>query len=202
MLRCLLLTASLLVLATGCQAPAPAVNAAATAPAVAVKKEGAVAQAKKKAITHRYSPFVLNIQGSPFDKVSFKDVGVHLEDAEEAQALYEAIAESLAVELGQQQQMSLQAEVAYEEAITDPANHLSCGASHLYVDVWRAEAPSRWGYSLWSGCGDEDNFAWREIHLTKEVNVEDTLEHVLPLTRGIVESWAKAAAKNCYQKTC
>jgi hypothetical protein len=152
---------------------------------------------------YRYSPFVLKVnQGSVFKKISFKDVGFKLkEEEDEARMVYELVAESLAQELASEERLKLAAEVAYDEAILDPNNHVACGSEHLYVDVWHSQRPERWGYSLWSGCGEEDNFAWREIKVEGAM-VSDPLEAVKPLTRGIVESLATASTKGCYQKSC
>ena len=85
--------------------------------------------------------------------------------------------------------------------ILDPSNHLACGSDHLYVDVWQSDAPKRWGYSLWSGCGEDDNFAWKEI--SYEPSVAGDLSHdVKPLAQSIVASIREANARGCYQKTC
>jgi hypothetical protein len=183
------------------QAPVVAVAAAGVmAPKTLVGvPAGVVAEAPK----YRYSPFVLKVgQGSVFKKISFKDVGYKLkEEEDEARQVYELIAESLAQELASEARLGLAAEVAYDEAILDPNNHVACGSEHLYVDMWHSQTPERWGYSLWSGCGEDDNFAWREIKV-EGGEAGDPLELVKPLTRGIVESLATASTKGCYQKSC
>lgn len=175
------------------------------APAAAARgsasKEVAAKEAKKKPSFH-YSPFVLKVssQESVFKTISFKDVGVHgLADAER-DVLYETIAESLAYKLSQAQDLSMTSRVVYDEEILDPNNHLACGSHHLYVDIWRS-SKTRWGYSLWSGCGEDDNFEWKELSVD-EVEVGDLVEEVNPLTKGIVESLRAANARGCYQKTC
>lgn len=180
---------------------APA-QSAAKAPVKAAEPV-AVAKQDVPRLTHRYSPFVIRVgQGSVFKKISFKDVGFKLKDGEdEARAVYEIIAESLAVELAGDAKLQLAAEVAYDEAILDPNNHVACGSDHLYVDLWRSTSPDRWGYSLWSGCGEEDNFAWREITI-EGASSDDPIESVKPLTRGITEALSAASARGCYQKTC
>lgn len=204
----LLLIVSCVALSAACES-SPNKPAAQPAQPVAPVAAGVVAPDLKpaepaaQAPTHRYSPFVLRVeQGSVFKKISFKDVGFKLrEDEAEARAVYEVIAESLAQELSGEVKLQLAAEVAYDEAILDPNNHVACGSDHLYVDVWRSKQPERWGYSLWSGCGEDDNFAWREIKVEGQV-AGDPIEEVRPLTRGIVEALSTAVERGCYQKTC
>ena len=160
----------------------------------------APAEVKK---SHHYSPFVLAVQSprSLFRKISFKDVGVRIDKEELREGIYETMAETLASELRVEAALSMPASVIYDEAILDPSNHLACGSDHLYVDVWQSDAPKRWGYSLWSGCGEDDNFAWKEI--SYEPSVAGDLSHdVKPLAQSIVASIREANARGCYQKTC
>ena len=194
---------------TGCEKPSNPVTQAPDGEALAVKPskaEGAVKpddaevkgekEAKPK---FRYSPFVLkvNAKDSVFKTVSFKDVGVNGIPDEERAVLYETLAESLAYGLTADQQLSMTSSVIYDKAILDPDNHLACGSDHLYVDVWRSK--QRWGYSLWSGCGEEDNFAWKEIEYTPN---PDFTSEIDPLTRDILSTLRTADSKGCYQKAC
>lgn len=153
-----------------------------------------------KRVTHRYSPFIITLEGGgQFERISFKEVGKNLQKKETHLEVYEAIAESLAMELGKEAKLSMNAQVEYDTSILDPANHVSCGAAHLYVDFWQS-APGKWGYSLWSGCGEEDNFAWHEV--ASSFVAADVVDRVQPLARGIVNSLKVATRKKCYQKTC
>ena len=148
-----------------------------------------------------YSPYVLKVNDNNtiFDTISFKDVGVNGISTEERELLYEIIAESLSTELTADHQLAMTSAVVYDEKNLDPSNHLSCGASQLYVDFWRSE--KRWGYSLWSGCGDEDNFAWKEIKYRPDPRGDLGME-ITPLTRDIITTLRQANERKCYQKTC
>ena len=149
---------------------------------------------------HRYSPFVLKIDApeSAFDTISFKDVGIKLDDSQR-EMVYETIAQALSQELASDKVLNLSSNVSYDKAILDPNNHLACGSRHLYVDVWQSRAPDRWGYSLWSGCGDDDNFDWKEISFER---TDDHMSNVAFLTRQIRTSLREATEKGCYRKTC
>jgi hypothetical protein len=147
-----------------------------------------------------YSPFVVKLEGGPFDTVSFKDVGLKRESKDPDDPLLEILSESLVYEFSQQDALDYEARVVYDPKILDVSNHLYCGANHLYIDVWHSSSPDRWGFSLWSGCSDIDNFAWIEVPDTR--SAADLTLHVEPLTAGIVNELAKAAASNCFQKTC
>lgn len=146
-----------------------------------------------------YSPWVVRVsdERARFSEISFKDVGMMSVPEAERADVYEAIAESLAVELGHDEGLSLPGEVHYSEAMSDPSNHLSCAARHVYVDLWDGTAPSRWGYSLWSGCGDEDQFAWREI-----ARPRDSDAAIASLTRSIASSLRDAVRTGCYTRQC
>lgn len=147
-----------------------------------------------------YSPFVVSLAGTHhFKQVSFKDVGLKRLAPVPNDPLLEVIAESLAIHLSESQ-LNVQAEVSYDASILDPLNHVACGGDHLYVDVWRA-GEDRLGYSLWSGCGDNDNFAWKEVS-AHFVEPKDLASLVDPLTVSITESLAKATQKSCFQKSC
>jgi hypothetical protein len=208
-LSLLSVTCLLGLLMVGCEKPSNPVTRAPDGEALAVKpseQEGAVKPADSKAKEanvakpkFRYSPFVLkvNAKDSVFKTVSFKDVGVNGVPDEERAVLYETIAESLAYGLSEDRQLSMTSSVVYDKEILDPNNHLACGSDHLYVDVWRSK--QRWGYSLWSGCGEEDNFAWKEIEYTPDADVTSEID---PLTRDILSTLRTADSKGCYQKAC
>ncbi|MEL6179101.1 MAG: hypothetical protein AAFS10_09110 [Myxococcota bacterium] len=145
---------------------------------------------------NRYSPFTLKVSSGPFEVVSFKDVGLMSHEPVESDPLLETIAESLSHKLTAQGQGS---QVNYSAAIMDPTNHCACESSHLYVDLWRTQA-SGWGYSLWSGCGEEDQFAWREV-----VGVParvDLIEQVEPLTQSILDDLSRATRRGCFRRSC
>jgi hypothetical protein len=147
-----------------------------------------------------YSPFVVKLNGADFDTVSFKDVGLDRETTDPNDPLFEVIAASFAYEISKRNSLDYEAQVIYDEEILDPGNHLYCGTNHLYVDVWKSSSPDRWGFSMWSGCGEIDNFAWKEVPDTSPS--DDPTVHVEPLTAGIVEALADAAKSNCFQKSC
>lgn len=156
--------------------------------------------AEKAPAQYHYSPFVVHLEGSPFAEVSFKDVGLARPNPTPTDPLLEAISESFAYKIREHGTFGGDSQVVYDERILDPDNHLFCGSNHLYVDVWHSQSPDRWGYSLWSGCGEGDNFAWKEVPATGDA--KDLPDQVEPLTSSIVESLAEASANNCFQKTC
>lgn len=198
------LLALMLVGLTACEVNAPIHTAApvATPAVIAVDTHVEPAAAEKKPqFKPVYSPFVLDIKDkNVFRRISFKDVGAKL-DQKHATMLYESLAEALRVELSSDPTLSMRAEVSFDKAITDPKNHLACGSDHLYIDFWRSQNPQRWGYSLWSGCGEDDNFAWKEFVYTVE-KPGVPVEEIAPLAKNIVSSIKEASAKGCYQKAC
>jgi hypothetical protein len=93
-----------------------------------------------------------------FQQVTFKDVGLASDRAERAtwiRAVTRALASSLDARL------MAHAHPAPEAA--DPRWHHACRGRHVYVDVWRSTSPDRVGFSLWRGCGADDQFAWQEV---------------------------------------
>ncbi len=147
-----------------------------------------------------YSPFVLHMSrpdGLPFGAISFKDVGMSIPEQERVLA-YETLAESLSLEL-QRRMDDVAVEVRHTVEILDPAAHLSCEGRHIYVDLWKAG--EGWGYSLWSGCGEDDEFAHEEVEPTR-VAVAGTAESFEPLTRDIVASLVDATRTGCFTKHC
>jgi hypothetical protein len=147
-----------------------------------------------------HSPFALRLDGGRFDTIAFKDVGLKRVDGEVDALLLEVIAESLAYRLAAEERLGYTANLDYDEARANPANHLHCGLHHLYVDLWQGEDPARWGYSLWSGCSERDNFAHKE--LPRPDSGDDLAEYVEPLADSIVDSLVEASQSNCFQKQC
>ena len=195
LLACLL---GFLTLTAACQVPT-AQRAAEGESAQA--EESAPADESDKADAH-YSPFGVKLaNGEHFHIISFKDVGLRRENPQPNDPLLETIAQSLAYQLQVADGMQLSPHVVYEEDLADPKEHVKCEANHLYVDVWRSHSPDRWGYSLWSGCSMEGQFAWKEVPAETDPE-EDMKKAVEPLTEGIVDSLADARQKGCFQKTC
>ena len=148
----------------------------------------------------RYSPFTVKLEEGPFEVVSFKDVGLMSEEPVASDPLLETIAESLSHKLGGD--AGLSAQVQYSTEIMDPSNHCACESSHLYVDLWRVSTPAPgWGYSLWSGCGEDDQFAWRQVEAAA-VGEGDLVELVEPLTRSIFKDLTDATARGCFRRSC
>lgn len=148
-----------------------------------------------------YSPFVLQVKSdSVFKSMSFKDVGAHLGD-KNASMIYETLAESLSMEVSSAQSLGMYAQVTYDKSNLDPANHLACGSDRIYIDFWKSQKPAKWGYSLWSGCGEDDNFAWKELPYTPSKS-KDITRDITPLAKSIVASIQEAQSKNCFQKSC
>lgn len=185
----LLLVLSLL----GCESASP--EPAAAAPPVAAAEAAAPAAPEAS-----YSPFVLHTshaEGLPFGAISFKDVGMSLPEEERIHA-YETLAEGLGLEL-QKAMEDVSVEVRHTVEILDPAAHLACEGHHIYVDLWRAG--EGWGYSLWSGCGEDDEFAHQEV-APATLAAAGTAESFEPLTRDIVASLLDATRTGCFTRNC
>jgi len=137
-----------------------------------------------------YSPFVVQVASSPFDVISFKDVGMSLPEEDRA-LTYESLAEGVALELSDERS-SL---VSYDERAASPDAHLACEGRHIYVDLWSND--ERLGYSLWSGCGEDDRFALEE--LTRPGTPERDVDE---LSRAIASSLDRAVATGCFTRRC
>lgn len=180
-----------LALSAGCDRAAPeaceASETTATDPAPAVTQSGPT-----------YSPFVVEVTGTdlPFEHITFKDVGMSVAPENRA-FVYETIAQSLSAALGAEEAMSLEARVLYSEDAADPAHHRACAGRHVYVDVWHSATSPKWGYSLWSGCGEDDQFAWREFDTASPDPAS-----VEPLTRDIVAHLGRALETGCFTRHC
>ena len=176
--------------------PAPDPHGIASARAADPTTEGAADEP-----SYSYSPFVMHLDHEelPFGAISFKDVGMSLPDDHQVFA-YEALAESLSLEL-QRGVADLSVEVRHTVEILDPAAHVACEGRHIYVDLWKAG--SGWGYSLWSGCGEDDEFAHREVASVSEAAADTgdaaTFE---PLTRDIARSLLAAVESGCFTRHC
>lgn len=139
-----------------------------------------------------YSPFVVDVPGAGhYDVISFKDVGMSLPD-DERHATYEALAESVRHALGEH------AGTRHDEGAADPSQHLSCEGRHVYVDLWHQASSDTWGYSLWSGCGEDDRFALETVERPRA----DRLAELAPLARSIAASLQRAHETSCFQRRC
>ena len=145
-----------------------------------------------------YSPFALEMSGdAPFRRISFKDVGMSLPEAERG-FVYESLAESLSSSLGRRLDAELASHVVHDPALTNPASHLACEGGHIYVDVW--SAGEGYGYSLWSGCGEDDRFAHREV--APRDTGDDRVAALLPLAEDMAAQLRSAVASGCFTRHC
>ncbi len=147
-----------------------------------------------------HSPFVVALGGGEFDTVTFKDVGLPRDGDGPDEMLLEVISESFAQQIMARSDFDYDASVAYDAEVLEPSNHLHCELDHLYIDVWQSSSPERWGYSLWSGCSERQNFAWREIPAPADDS--DLTNWVEPLTESITDTLAEASERGCFQKSC
>jgi hypothetical protein len=179
-----------LVLWTACTSPPP------PHPAHGASAPGAAATDDEAATP--YSPFTVEVAGvEAFDHISFKDVGLRPGDA----WVHEVLASGLAEELMTLAPDPVAANVSFDPAFADPAHHVACGDAHVYVDVWHSESPDRLGYSLWSGCEEDAQFAWREVPVP-EVDWEDAATTLAPLTAHIASALGDALETGCFRRTC
>ena len=154
-----------------------------------------------------YSPFVVDVDSPspaalPFHLISFKDVGMSLPDDAARQMAYESLAEALSLELAELSQelgASMSGSVRHDHGLTEPTAHLACEGRHIYVDVWRSGDAGPYGYSLWSGCGEDDRFAYNERVVA---SAEGTPSAMDPLAQEIAESLEDALRRRCFQRTC
>ncbi|TVQ99327.1 MAG: hypothetical protein EA398_12440 [Deltaproteobacteria bacterium] len=149
-----------------------------------------------------HSPWYVSVDGDgPFRMVTFKDVGMNRAIPSPDDPMLEVIAASLAMTLATDEVLGMTTGVDYDAALVDPDEHTFCARSHLYVDLWRGEAPARWGYSLWSGCNEHDQFAWHEVPVDETAG-GDVVDEVTPLTESIAGSLRSAIERDCYQRHC
>ncbi|MCB9659871.1 MAG: hypothetical protein H6726_19635 [Sandaracinaceae bacterium] len=189
-------------LLSGCGSDARAPQAVETPPASAP-------------VEPNYSPFVVDLQGTspaalPFHLISFKDVGMSLPDDASRQLAYESLAEALSLELlelSSELGADMISSVRHDHRVTDPSAHLACEGGHLYVDVWRSGQDGPYGYSLWSGCGEDDRFAYNEqVPLVPQALPGSPSQPVAPsmdpLAQEIAESLEGALRRRCFQRAC
>lgn len=148
-----------------------------------------------------YSPYGVRVfENSHFDVVTFKDVGVsHFSN--DRSPLLESIAVSLATNMSIDPTMPYRAHLVHNEKFADPDSHVYCDMNHIYVDLWTATAPDRFGYSLWSGCNETDQFAWEELPM----KISGTTEYftaVEVLTGRIADKIRDADHRDCFTQTC
>lgn len=142
-----------------------------------------------------YSPFVLRISGhTTFSTISFKNVTT---GKSASQVDFELMAESLAMALRQSHPHIL-VEVVYAPEFLNPTNHLFCAERHLYVDFWGLQTGQVWGYSLWSGCGEDDRFAWRQF----DGHFRTIALQIERITLDMGRSLKRADERACYQRAC
>lgn len=146
----------------------------------------------------RYSRWVVDVRGAelPFDEITFKDAGLSLIELARRDAVDEAIARALADALGSD---ALSASVRRSEAAGRPESHLFCAPRHVYVDLWHGRSPERWGYSLWSGCADEQRFAWRELEREAGSSERAMIER---LAGGVAGDLREALRTRCFTRSC
>ncbi len=155
----------------------------------------------ERAKEFQYSPFYISVAGGEhYHTITIKDVGLLRTDLTPHAPLLEVIAESISQELSNGE-LGYEAYVSYDRALADPENHRACGDRHIYVDVWNRDATT-WGYSLWSGCGEDDNFAWKEIKSPGVEKDQELYEQVEPLARSIHQSLQAAEETHCFRKNC
>ncbi|HJK90188.1 MAG TPA: hypothetical protein RMH85_35080 [Polyangiaceae bacterium LLY-WYZ-15_(1-7)] len=148
-----------------------------------------------------YSPFLVEMSEAalPFEVISFKDVGMSFPEQERALA-YETLAEGLshALRFGEgDEHAPMSSLVRHDERITDPSNHLYCEGRHIYVDLWQER--EGWGYSLWSGCDENDEFAHVAVEAPRH---DDRLASLAPLADDIAARLREAVRTGCFTKTC
>jgi hypothetical protein len=168
-----------------------------TAPTEAGSETGSEASSSKP-----YSSFGVRMNtDTPFHVISFKDVGLEQKVQTPTSSMWESIAQSLALELRSSELLESDATLFHDERLADPDKHKHCETDHLYVDLWQSESPTRWGYSLWSGCSKGTRFSKKEVEVDRLYS-ETSPESVKPLTENIVHSIEDAAKKDCFKRSC
>lgn len=139
-----------------------------------------------------WSPFEVALHGHPaFSVVSFKVYGQAA--APEAQ---EMVADALALALRVRDRLST--EVVYAAELMSPAAHRYCEPAHLYIDLWPEDGDGRWGFSLWSGCSEEDLFARAKLASP----AADLAGQLVDVAGRIDRSIRAADARACYVRAC
>ncbi len=148
-----------------------------------------------------YSPFVVRIEGDKlFDTVSFKAVGKLASSDSARQLIFENLAEALAENLRQSDGLTVDTDVDFDAFVADPASHCACEGHHTYVDFWRRAEPAMgWGFSLWSGCDADSQFAWEELPIPEDLN---KAEAQYLLAERIAQRLSSAMRNGCVDSTC
>jgi len=149
-----------------------------------------------------YSPFAIRTEAEKFEVISFKDVGLDRSNPEPTDAVFEAIAQSLAYHMKSREELQFEPRVFHDESLADPSQHTHCDIHRVYVDLWRSESPDRWGYSLWSGCSESTKFAMDEVPMEKFPESADVGAAVEPLTDDIADSLSAAVENDCFSRSC
>lgn len=185
--KAIIVTGVLLVLFAGCDEP----------------QQAGAESAEDGATEEYHSPFYIAGEGDLyFERITFTDVGLNAPDPGPAEPLVmEAIAESLVQQLERREALDFTGRVDYDKNLEDPAAHMHCDRQHLYVALWRGWEPDRWGYSLWSGCHEQQKFAWEEV-LDPHPDHPDVVTWVEPLVDSIVDSIEEADEEECFSAKC
>ena len=156
---------------------------------------------QKDTLQARYSPFVLTTREARYvDTITFKEVGGQRLPRNQRLIYDEALAHALVSALNSSLEGRLSVAMHYMPELSEPDAHCACEGRHVYVDLWRAEAPRRWGYSLWSGCEEKSQFAWEE--LSRPSLAEDVMGEVEPLAQRIAARIAEAERTGCVRYDC
>lgn len=187
-------------LSWGCESSPTKMNKLASSKPTLNKKIEVKAEVntQEKKSTAWYSPFVVDISSEKmvFNTISFKDV-TQGDVSPQRDTTMETLADSLGMAIGEDPSFKASCEMRYDEEITKPSNHKACGQNHLYIDVW--EEGDNYGYSMWSGCSAEDEFAHSSVALPKS---EDPNKRVAPLVSAIRKKLVTAHSTKCFLKTC
>lgn len=153
-----------------------------------------------------YSPFIVRVDGDKlFDTISFKAVGGFSGDKAARQRLFERLAGFLAEGLRQGPGLKVTTAVYFDAFIADPASHCACEGRHAYVDFWRAQEPDgKWGFSLWSGCNADSQFAWQEVSRPQSQAKTSTQDEAMPRILGlqVAKTLAQAMRSGCADSSC
>lgn len=143
-----------------------------------------------------HSPFVLHVSTDalPFQRISMKDVGMSIAPSDRDH-VYEQLAVSLSSALAHDEELPMSTEVLYSTDVEAPSAVYSCGIREVYVDLWQPDGQERWGYSLWSGCATDDQFAHHEV-------ARDQPDDFTGLTRSIAHALREAVKTRCFTRRC
>ncbi len=136
-----------------------------------------------------YSPFGVHAHTQRAQTISFKDVGLHLPEAQRTLVL-ETIAEAVA--------RRLDGHAVHHPDWATEAWHGQCRGEHLYVDLWRSPAPDRLGFSLWQGCSADDQLMSLEVPTVPAAfEGPDWIEHAAKLGEAVGEAVGRCGAGAC-----